>query len=187
MAKTIRTAQARMAQVQDRLKRKLLDNLISLEGSPTDCIRIKCIKNDEGDLLSRVTEKADVVSIIFPPMKDVPYSRLDKNKDGTFKIESLTAAAGDSGDSHNTQQQYQIIAPFTNDLAKGDLIIRIMIDPTLRKPIIFVLQVLQPLGTFGGTMLIYSKFNTSLYNEPLKQTTLDVIVEMAKRRLYLKF
>ena len=74
-----RDFQARLGVCHDNIKRKLLDNNIELLGVPTDCIRIKVKKNDEGDKISSKIEKADIVNIIFPPLVDVPYRYIKKS------------------------------------------------------------------------------------------------------------
>lgn len=178
----IRTWQARLAQVQDPMKRKLIDNAIANEGTPTDCIRIHLEKNDEGDINSRILDKADIVPIIFPAWKDVPYRRLIKSTGTSYTLTSLVNAAADEN-----KESYSIIAPHSAYLLNDDLIIRVMIDPDILDPILICLQVQEPLGTFGGSMLIMSKYNTSLYNESLSEDLLSVIAEMAKRRLHIGF
>lgn len=178
-----RTWQARLQQKHDIIKRKIIDNLIEHEGSPTDCIRIHLKKNDEGDITDRVIEKADIVSIVFPPLTDVPYRRVFKN-DLTKKLE-LTSLPNTGEDE--AKEAFTIVAPHKDVLLNGDLIIRVMIDPDVELPIILALEVLEPLGTFGGEMLIQSKFKCCLYNETLSDELLQVIAEMAKRRLHLTF
>lgn len=179
----MRTWQQRLAMKQDRIKRKIIDLQISHEGSPTDCIRIRTTKNDEGDILSRVIELADVIPVIFPPLKDVPYRRLGKTLDGTWTLDSLVDSAEES-----QTQNYEITVPHSVYLRPDDLIIRVMLDDdTPDHPMIICLQVLESLGTFGGAMLIKSKFKTNLYNGQLSQDTLDIISKMAERRLKLGY
>lgn len=177
-----RTWQARLAMKQDIIRRKIQDNSISNAGVPIDCIRIKLKKNDEGDIVSRIIEKADVVSIVFPPLKDIPYRRLAGDLEHGYTLTSLVNSAAE-----DQAQNYEIYAPHNEVLTEDDLIIRIFQDPDTPMPIIVCLQVLEPLGTFGGAMLIGSKYKTNLYNENLNAETLHTIAEMAKRRLSLKF
>lgn len=179
----MRTWQQRLAMKQDRIKRKIIDLQISHEGSPTDCIRMRLKKDDEGDIQSRVIEMADVVPIIFPPLKDVPYRRLGKTLDGPWTLTALPAAAAE-----DAKQYYEIVAPHRVYLRPDDLIIRVMLDEdTPEHPLIICLQVLESLGDFGGAMLIQSKYKTNLYNESLSADTLAVIANMAERRLHLGY
>lgn len=179
----MRTWQQRLAMKQDHIKRKIIDLQISHEGAPTDCIRMRLKKDDEGDILSRVIELADVVPIIFPPLKDVPYRRLGKTLDGPWTITSLPAAADE-----DAKQYYEIVAPHSVYLRPDDLIIRVMLDEdTPNNPLIICLQVLESLGDFGGAMLIQSKYKTNLYNETLSPETLSIIANMAERRLHLGY
>ena len=178
-----RTWQARLQQKHDIIKRKMIDNLIEHEGAPTDCIRIHLKKNDEGDITDRVVEKADIVSVIFPPLQDVPYRRVCFNNT-TRKLELTSLPAMGNNEANDA---FTITVPHKDVLLNGDLIIRVMIDPDVEMPIIIALEVLEPLGTFGGQMLIQSKFKCCLYNENLSDELLKVITEMAKRRLHLTF
>lgn len=178
-----RTWQARLQMKHDIIKRKCMDNLIEHEGNPTDCIRIRVKKNDEGDITDRVIEKADIVHIVFPPLKDVPYRRLYKNE-RTKKLEITSLPATGEPEAN---EDFTIIAPHKEFLLNHDLIIRVMLDPDIETPIILALEITEPLGTFGGSMLIQSKFKCCLYNETLSEQTLDIIAEMAKRRLNLNF
>lgn len=168
---------------QDRIRRKILDLQLSHEGSPTDCIRMRLKKNDEGDIETRVIELADVIPVVFPPLKDVPYRRLGKALDGQWTITSLVNAAAEEN-----SQSYEIYVPHNVYLRPDDLIVRVMLDDdTPDHPLIICLQVLESLGTFGGSMLIQTKYKTNLYNESLSEKTLAVIANMAERRLKLEY
>jgi len=178
-----RSWQARLQMKHDQIKRKLIDNNIAHEGNPTDCIRLRLKADDEGDYQDRIIENADIVHIIFPPMKDVPVRSVMKDhKLDRYTVTSLPKAADDE-----KHEEYSIVAPQSAQLLPGDLLVRVMIDPKVSVPLIFCLEVVEALGTFGGSMLIMMKYNCSLYNEELDSETLEVIAEMAKRRLYLEF
>lgn len=167
----------------DIIKRRCMDNLIEHEGNPTDCIRIRVKKNDEGDITDRIIEKADIVQIVFPPLKDVPYRRLYHNE-RTQKIEITSLPQTGEPEAN---EDFTIIAPHNEVLLNNDIIVRVMLDPDVNTPIILALEVLEPLGTFGGSMIIQSKFKCCLYNETLSEEVLQTISEMAKRRLHLNF
>lgn len=177
----MRTYQQRLAMIQDRYKRKLLDNLLEHEGDACDCIRIRTKKSDEGDIITRTIESADIVSVVFPPMKDIPYRRLGKTDNG-YMITSIVK----SGDE-DFVQNYQIRTSHYEMIQKDDLIIRVLQDPEVKMPIIYALEVIESLGTFGGEMLIQQSFNTCLYNEKLDDETIQIIGQMAKRRLNIGF
>lgn len=179
----MKTWQQRLAMKQDHIKRKIIDLQIEHEGSPTDCIRMRLKKDDEGDIQTRIIELADVIPVIFPPLKDVPYRRVGKTLDGPWTITSLPNSA-----DPNSKEFYEITVPHGVYLRPDDLIIRVMLDDdTPDHPIILCLQVLESLGDFGGAMLIKSKYKTNLYNEELSQKTLEVIASMAERRLKLGY
>lgn len=174
--------QARLQMKHDIIARKCTDNIINHTGSPTDCIRIRLTKNDEGDQTSRIIERADIVNIIFPVLKDVPYRRVYKDNVSRIRMTSLPVSTADEEHS-----EYQIEVPHNEVLLNDDLIIRVMQDSDLTQPIILCLQVLEPLGSFGGHMLIQSKYKCAIYNEELDENTLNVIAKMAERRLQIKF
>ena len=100
-----RDFQARLARIQEPLKRRLKDNTIELAGVPVDTIRISYKKNDEGDITSRIIEKATVDQIIWPPLKNIPFRRLGKNGENGYKITSLVESATDE----KTAEIYKII------------------------------------------------------------------------------
>lgn len=178
----MKTYQDRLAQKLDIKKRKLIDLAINHAGSATDAIRIRLTKNDEGDITSRIIEKADVIHVIFPPMIDIPYRRLSSKEGASYEIISPIAAADDE-----SVKNYEIYTTHNSVLRPDDLIIRIMQDPEVDNPIIICLQVLEALGTFGGTMLIRHKYKTNLYNEKLPDEVINVIYEMVKRRIVLGY
>lgn len=180
----MRTWQQRLAMKQDNIRRKLIDLQIEHEGSPTDCIRIRLTKNDEGDPKNANIQMADVIPVVFPPMEDIPYRRIGGNIESGYTVNSLVNAAAEEN-----KENYQIIVPHNVYLVPDDLIIRIMLDPqdTPEHPCILCLQVTEALGTFGGAMIIKSKYNTTLYNHDLSPNTLAVISKMAERRLHLGY
>ena len=167
---------------QERQKRRLTDNLIELAGNPTDCIRIHYKYNDEGDIESRIIENATVESVIFPPLKDVPYRKLTKEKN-SYKITSLVNIAAEG----EASEKFTLTFTHASGLSVGDLIVRVFLDPDVEKPIILVLMVKEVLGTFGHQMLLTTKCNATLDMETLPEETEQVIGQMAERRLHIRF
>jgi len=190
-----------MGHFHDPIRRKLTDNLISLTGQAADCIRVSFKRTRNGDIETRVVEAAEVVSVIFPILKDVPYRRLTKGPSG-ISIETLPTAT--------ELFPLQIMVPHENNIYKDDLIFRIfrdiseakyktdyvlkdpstmdMMDGTAEtdvRPIVLVLQVKEPLGTMGVESMIWSKFNCTYSDEPLPQEMLETVVELSNRRLKL--
>jgi hypothetical protein len=178
-----------------------VDNLISLTGQAADCIRVSFKRTRTGDIETRIVEAADVVSVIFPILKDVPYRRLTKTGSGIV-IETLPTAT--------ELFPLQLMVSHENNIYKDDLIFRLfrdvselkykpdyllkdpstmdMMDGTAEtdvRPIVLVLQVKEPLGTFGVESMVWSKFNCTYSDEPLPQEMLDTVVELSNRRLHL--
>ena len=85
------------------------------------------------------------------------------------------------------KEKYEIYAPGKACLMVGDLIVRIMLDEDMVQPVVICIEVTESLGTFGGSMIIQSKFNTTLYNDKREDEVTEVIGQMAERRLQLKF
>ena len=178
----ITTYQARLQAKHDHLVKRLIDNQMRLIGNPTDCIRIRRNTDKHGDKVSSVLELADIVPIVFPPWKDVPYRRLGKDIHDKYELTSLVNAAAE-----DNKEKYEIYAPGKACLMVGDLIIRIMLDEDMVQPVVICIEATESLGTFGGSMIIQSKFNTTLYNDKLEDEVTEVIGQMAERRLQLKF
>lgn len=178
-----RDFQTRLQTKHDKIKQKLLDNAIELMGQVTDCIRLRLNKNDEGDIISRTVIKMDVLGVVFPPLVDVPYRVLD-TKDGgkTWGISPMVAATEDESTKY-----YQLVMPHSKDVRVGDLIIRVFLDPEMAKPVVLALEVVESLGTFGINSVIQHKYNAVVHMENLPQAITDAIVDMAHRRMKLKF
>lgn len=183
MAKQIRDFQNRLAMKQEIIKRKLLDNAVELSGSPLDCIRIRCKRDDEGDVLTRVIEKADIVSVDFQMLKDIPYRKI-KNEfdDGSKNIYRITSLV-----SQPETEDYEIRIPHKFDVDIDDVIIRVFIDPDVESVSVLCLQVLESLGTFGTQMLISTKYKCAIYSDPIPDKVMDVVKAMAQRRLDIQF
>lgn len=177
---------ARLGMKHDVIRRKVSDNNLEITGTPTDCIRIKVKKNQEGDTISSTVEKADVVNVNFPPMVDVPYRYIRKtDAEGgraAFSITSLVAATMD-----DQQKAYEIIAPHGAILDVGDLICRVFLDPEQALPIVLVMKVTDMLGTIGSSMMFSHKYRCTIEMDAMPDQVVAVIAEMAQRRMKVKF
>ncbi len=175
--------QSRLATIQDNIRRKVMDKNVEFVSLVTDCIRIKENKNREGDVESRIVESADIVSIAFPPLKEVPLRDIISNEGtSTYSITSLVTAVGEK-----PLEVYKIKTPRDKRLQVGDLIFRIFLEPDCDYPIVLGLQVTEKLGTLGANSFISNSYHCTIYTEELPQKLVDVITEMAKRRLFLNF
>ena len=187
----MRDFQSRLAAKHEIIKRKVIDNQVELAGNPTDCIRIRYIKNDEGDIESRQIIKADVVSIIWPTLKEIPIRKLRKNKSdgtvnetfGTYEISSLVDVAEDDAN----EKMFKLYFPHGADISSGDVIVRVFIDPDVAQPIVLAVKVTNVLGTFGQLMLLWESANCALDAEDMPEKMANVIGAMAERRLHLQF
>ena len=73
------------------------------------------------------------------------------------------------------------------ELDIDDYIIRVFNDPDVSQPIILVVKVTELLGTFNQEMLLWEKCICTPDNEALPDKILNIIGEMARRRLHIKF
>jgi hypothetical protein len=175
-----RTFQSRLGQYHDRIRKKLIDNKISLTGQPVDCIRVRNKLTKQGDIETRVVDDATVLPIIFPPLKDVPYRRMTST--GTtgamqFQLETLPSVMD--------LFPIEIICTQASQLYMDDLIFRIFVDDATPVPLVLCLQVVEPKGTFGVSSMIYGKFDCTFYREELPSEMLETVVMLGKRRLSL--
>lgn len=173
------------------IQRKIIDNQVELAGNPTDCIRIRYTKNDEGDIESRVITNADVIQIIWPTLKEVPIRKLSRKKPnghvdesvGTYEISSLV----DIAEEGENEKLFKLYFPHNADIRAGDVIVRVFIDPDVEFPIVLAVKVSNILGTFGQMMLLWETANCVLDVEDMPQKMADVIGAMAERRLHLQY
>lgn len=177
-----RDFQSRLAMKHEIIKRKVLDNGTELAANPTDCIRIQYKKDKDGDIQSRIVSKATVESIIWPPLKDIPIRKIFCDGSGKYKITSLVDIANDE-----QNKNFDLFFPHGADLNVGDLIVRVFIDPDVKEPIVIVVKITELLGEFGQMMLISEKCHCVLETDTLPEKLVNVIGEMAERRLHIKF
>jgi hypothetical protein len=176
----IRTLQSRLAMSQDRMRRKIIDDNVSLISVPIDCIRMKARRHAvEGDDISWICEQADVISIVFPPLQDVPVRKIRKDKKTRlYQMKSLVSSFEDGEEA----KFFTCISPQAHDVDVDDLLIRVMMDDDGDAPTVFLLQITELLGTFGGRMLIQQKFNATIPTVQIPQEVLETVVQMIERR-----
>ena len=180
----ISTVQSRLAIVQDPLRRKLIDNNLYWISKATDCIRLKVKKSYEGDAVAYVVEKTDVVSVVLPPLTDVPYRKIKIDEQSRkWQLTSLVSLFEDGEQS----KIFSVQIPHEFDIDVGDLLFVIMIDPAQKFPIIIPIQVTELLGTFGGQMIIMNKFAATIPTDNFPEEIVATIQDMAQRRLRLGF
>lgn len=180
----ISTVQSRLAIVQDPLRRKLIDNTLYWISKATDCIRIKLKKSYEGDTTAFMVEKTDVVSVVLPPLNDVPYRKI--KIDGESRKWQLTSLVS-MFEEGEQKEKFSVQIPHEFDIDVGDLLFVIMIDPAQKFPIIIPIQVTELLGTFGGQMIIMNKFAATIPTDNFPEEIVATIQDMAERRLKLGF
>ncbi len=180
-----RSFQSRLGRFHDPIRRKLIDNSISLNGQAADCIKIRLKLTKQSDIETRVVEDVNVISVVFPPYVDIPFRRLtreattDSSAAIQYNITTLPAAI--------ELFPIQVWTTQYDRIYLGDILFRIFKDPVADSPLVIALQVKEPLGTFGVQSLIYGKYNCTYFDEDLPQEMLDVLVATAERRLALQW
>jgi len=182
----ITSVQHRLAVAQHNVQRKLIDNNLYWISTIVDCIRCKVKKSYEGDAISYICEKADVIHAVFPNLKDVPYRKIKKD-DGTetWQLTSLITAFDD--DAKDTF--YSIQVPYEFNVDVDDLLFRVFIDKQQDWPIVIMMQVTELLGTFSFQHMIMNKCKCVIPTEDhqFPQDILDTMWKMAERRHRLGF
>jgi hypothetical protein len=178
------TLQSRLGMKNDGLRRKLIDNQLRLIGFISDCIRMRLRKTYEGDTTSYIVSAVDVVQVVFPPLEDVPYRKIKREKDSL--IWQLTSLIGAFEDDMQ-QKAYTVQIPYNFDIDVNDLIFRIMLDEAQQYPIILAIQIQESLGTFGAQKLIMNKYKATIPTDNFPPEIISTIQQMAERRLMIRY
>ena len=185
-----RSFQSRLGKYQDNIRRKMLDNQISLTGQAADMIRIRLKVTKQLDIESRIVDSVAVIPIIFPPMIDVPYRVVN---DEDYHRINLDAEADDNKMMIQVLPQMVELFPIelmttrADKVTVNDLIFRVIMDPNLAYPLVLALEIVDALGTFGTHSLVYTKFSAVYYNEVLPDEIMDFVTATAVRRLNLEW
>ena len=173
-----RTFQSRLSAVQNRLNSKLVDNSIQLAGDITDVILIRNKINELGDVESRIVDNIDVIEMIISGLKDIPMK--------AFSLDiPYIVSANDSVDKD--KQPIIAYAPIKFKVDQDDLIIKLYENPESNLPWVLVLQVKEALGTFGSRTIQWQKLQLSYYDNILTPAIKDYVLQMAERRILLKW
>lgn len=173
--------QARLGNRLDPIKRKLLDNNMLLSSHPTDMLRISVVRDQKTqDIKMRSVESEEILPIILPTMKDIPMRRLDINETGT-QILSLAAT-----DIENAKP-FDLYCPIGAQLARDDLLFRIIKDPHIERPYVMVLQIKEELATLSYSSLLYVKYHATIYDEKIPAKIINRVVEVTRKREALKW
>lgn len=183
-----RSFQSRLGKYQDNIRRKMLDNQISLTGQAADTIRVRLKMTKQLDIESRIVDSVDVIPVIFPPMIDVPYRRV--NDEDYYRINQDSTPDEDKMVIQVLPQMVElfpieIMTTRADKVNTNDLIFRVIMEPDIAYPLAIALEIVDALGTFGIHSMIYSKFKAVYYNEVLPKEIMDYIAATAVRRLNL--
>lgn len=179
------TLQARLARTQDRLRRKLIDEVVLRPISlPIDTIRMKTRVDYQGTEKGLIYEKADVIPVVFPALTKVPFRKIRVNEEtNSWELTSLIESFSEG----QQEEKYTCQVPYSCDVDKGDMFFRIFIDEDIACPIIIPIMVTELLGTFGSQRLIMQEVNCTIPTFDIPQEVVDVIHEMATRRLRIGY
>jgi hypothetical protein len=176
--------QSRLGMKNDNLRRKLIDNQLRLIGFISDCIRVKTRKTYEGDTTSFIVDTTDIIQVVFPPLEDVPYRKIKRDKNSLhWQLTSLVGAFEDE----MQQKAYTVQIPYNFDVDTDDLIFRIFVDEAQQYPIILCIQIMEMLGTIGAQKLIMNKYKCTIPTTEFPQEIINTVQLMAERRLRIKY
>lgn len=168
----------------------MLDNQISLTGQAADTIRVRVKMTKQLDIDTRIVDSVDVVPVIFPPLVDVPYRRIN---DEHHRRTNLDDQANEERMMIQVLPQMVELFPIEimttrgDRIYTGDLIFRVIMEPEIEYPLVLALEIVDALGTFGTHSMIYSKFSAVYYNEVLPDEIMDYVAATAVRRLRLEW
>ena len=177
------TIQQRLARIQDPMRVKLVSNTEYNIADATDAVRIRTKNTYEGDPSSWVVDKVDVVNLVFPPLKDVPFRKI-RLKDGSrYELTQLVSQFEEGEQKKN----YTVTVPIEHDLDVNDLLFRIIDVGTTTWASVIILKVSEILGDFGHSRLIIQKCGCTIPTEIIPQEVVDTMIMCAKRRHLLGF
>jgi len=172
---TIRTFQSRIGAKLDKLKRKLIDNSISLTGNTLDFMRITHKKTYQGDIESRIVEEVGLIEVVMPPMTDIPMRRI-RNENGDVAIDSMDATE---------LFPFEVYTLNRHNMDRDDILFRVIQDPEVDRPYVMILQIKDTLMTLGSHSPLWKKFTATFYDQQLPQEILDLVIAAQNRRIEL--
>lgn len=176
-----RDFQARLGIIEDNMKQKIIDNNISLTGRPTDVLVIHLKTTKEDDTQKYVVDKASVLNVIFPPLKDIPLRCLSKDATKGWAITSLVKAI--TNDDENTPT-YDVTT--TEPLTPGTLICRVFLGMG-QKPMVLLMEVKDIKGSVGSDRVLWMHYSCNIFTGDLPAELLTIIGDFAQRRSTVKF
>ena len=181
----ISTFQSRLAQKQDNLKRKLIDNVnLRNVSSPIDCILCKMKRDYRGDDMAAQIKSIDVIRAVFPAQTNIPFRKIEL--DETTKQWSLTSPI-EAFEEGKQEASYTVQVPWNYPIDVDDYIFRIYIDEDIANPIVVCLQVKELVGDFGGLKMIMQKAKCTIPTDNFPPEIINTMYEMAKRRTTIAY
>ena len=174
-----RSWQARLGSRLDSVYKKNIDNILSNSGYPLDMLKVKINRDYRTqDLISRTVVNSKVLPIYFErALEDLPLRRLTEEDTGNI----ILTIDG------KQLEDIEVRCPASEVLSRDDLLFRILRDDYSERDLVLVLQVKDELGTFGYSKLITVKYKLSYYDEKLPPKILNNIINISKKRGYLKW
>ena len=160
--------QSKLAKVHSGLMRKLFDYQIGLIGSDVKVIRLKITENQYLDETIEVISD-DLIELKLVLPTEIPLYR-------------LRGEAQDVIDEKSGLFLYDILpiegySKFTDNIEKFDILIKKMKDEnSSTDPMLMILRVTEPVGSFNVDELVWKKFYCAPYNLTLT-TEMQTIIE----------
>lgn len=179
--------QSRLQAKLNILSQKLNDNAIALAGFATDVVFIRQNLNNVSDPISITVDDIDVISIMFPGLKDVPMRRF-LFTDDQFRV------ANDAV-SEEEKQPFEVYIQSKYRVEQGSVILKFFDNPhggtplgnisTTEKPWVLPLKVADIFGTFGGRSMVWQKANLVYEDHTIPQQIMSWCITLANRRQIL--
>jgi hypothetical protein len=147
--------QKKIAGANIEVKKKLRNYSISINGVETGVIRLHVEEDDYGDETLTIID-TDEITVILDIPDDIPMDRLRPSEsDPSMETDSLFL--------------FDILpiegyAKFTDEIEKGDILIRQIYDEVNSTPFLMVLRVSEIIGTVVHNYVTHRKFQCAPYS-----------------------
>ncbi len=180
--------QGRLDKKLERQKITLNDNLVKLSGTPEDVIIMKEVCDDNGQVLSTVTDAHIVANIVMPVLKDIPIRRVRKDYDGYSIVALVSAYGAGANDPAGKPQEklttFEALVPIDSNISVGDRLIKVLVQDS-GVSTVMVFDVLEMKGDFSNNTNLNAKmvFAQTTRDIDISKPIYQTISALAKRRV----
>lgn len=157
--------QNKLAKSQIKIRNRLHDFMISQTGTKTKVVRLKVLKNLEGDAEDIEVVSHDELTVVIDYSEELPLTRLRKNL--------LTPQATTSNVYLYDILPIMVFARYDNMIDRDDILIRKL--NVYNDTFYHVIQITETLGNFNGDQLTMMKYQSAPYTYPFTQEVADIV------------